>query len=122
MTITWSGVIGFGSTGTYEFPDEDGVYVMAEITGKESEVRYVGQGNIYTQIELHKSSNEPNPCLKGVMSDTSNVKVQWAIIADQTDRDNAEFTYWKHYSNEEHNLCNKISPPGEYVAGIPLPF
>jgi len=122
VNIVWSQEIGFAPNGTYEFPDEDGVYVIAKIIDGTSQVRYVGQGNIHDQMELHKSNNEPNSCLKTVMSDTSNTKVRSTTISNQTDRDNAEFTYWKHYVDNGHNLCNKIAPPGKWVANIPLPF
>ncbi len=124
MTIVWSQEIGFSSNGTYEFPDTDGVYVIAEkgIDGK-YHVRYVGQGNIYDRMEDHKDwQNEPNPCLALVMRYTGNVNVKSTILSNQTDRDNVEYTYWKHYTNQGHELCNKVAPTGRFIEGIPLPF
>jgi len=86
-------------------------------------VRYVGQGNIYARMEDHKDwQNDPNECLAKVMKDTSNVKVRSTTISNQTDRDDAEYTFWNHYSNKGHNLCNKVIPSGKWVASIPLPF
>lgn len=123
MSIVWSGEIGFSSTGTYEFPDADGVYVIAEIVGDKYHVRYVGQGNIYDRMESHKDwSNEPNDCLSLVMKYTGNVKVKSTIITNATERNNVEYTYWKHYVNQGHKLCNKIPPVGQFIDGIPLPF
>jgi hypothetical protein len=124
MSIVWSGEIGFSSTGTYEFPDANGVYVIAEIgiDGK-YHVRYVGQGNIHDRMEAHKDwSSEPNDCLSLVMKYTGNVKVKSTLLDNQTDRDNVEYTYWKHYQLNGHNLCNEIAPTGRFIEGIPLPF
>lgn len=124
MSIVWSGKIGFSQNGTYEFPDEDGVYVIAEIgIDDKYHVRYVGQGNIYDRMEDHKDwSNEPNECLSAVMKYTGNVKVRSVVISDQDDRDNMEYTYWKYYTDNGHKLCNKIAPIGNWMANIPLPF
>lgn len=122
MAVVWSQTIGFSPNGIYQFPEEDGVYVIAEIINGTPKVRYVGQGNIYDRMELHKSSNEPNACLKKVMSDTSNVQVRSAIINNQTERDDAEYTYYKYYLDNEHNLCNEIIPSGKWLVGIPTPF
>ena len=122
MTVVWSQAIGFSPGGTYEFPDEKGVYAIAEIINNTPNVRYVGQGNIFDQMELHKSSNEPNNCLKKVMSDTSNVKVKSTTLSNQTERDNVEHTFYEHYIGKKHSLCNKITPSGKWHKGIPLPF
>src|SRR5438876_10652449 len=116
MSVIWSQEIGFGPNGTYQFPYADGVYVIAELTNGIPEVRYVGQGNIYERMEVHKSASESNPDLRIVMSDLSNVKVRSTIISNQTDRDNLEYTYWKYYTDKGHNLCNKVAPPGQWVA------
>jgi hypothetical protein len=86
-------------------------------------VRYVGQGNIYERMEDHKDwSNESNECLAFVMKYKGNVKVKSTILSNQTDRDNVEYTYWKHYVNQGHKLCNKVAPTGRFIEGIPLPF
>ena len=122
--IVWSQEIGFGPNGTYQFPDKDGVYVIAEVdVNGIYQIRYVGQGNIYDRMEAHKDwQNEPNECLSAVMKYTGSVKVKSVVIGKQEDRDNIEYTYWKHYSDKGHNLCNKIEPSGKWVAQIPLPF
>lgn len=123
MTITWSNEIGFGPNGTYEFPDNDGVYVIAQIIDGTAIVRYVGKGNIYDRMEAHKDwKNEQNECLADVMKDTSNVKVRSAIISDPTERANVEYTFYKHYLDNGHSLCNKIEPEGSWLSQIPLPF
>ena len=123
MNVDWSQEIGFAPNGTYQFPDEDGVYVIAEIIDGTLQVRYVGQGNIYDRMEDHKDwQNEPNECLAGVMKYTNDVKVKSTIISDQTERDNLEYTFWKHYVDNGHSLCNVVIPSGKWVADIPLPF
>ena len=122
MTDTWSAEIGFAPTGKYEFPDEDGVYVIAEINDGTANVRYVGSGNLHDRIDDHLSSNEPNNCLKNVMSDTDNVKIKSIIINNDTDRDNIEYTCYKYYLDKDHSLCNEIAPPGEFITGITAPF
>lgn len=122
MSVNWSPEIGFGPNGIYQFPDADGVYVIAKITNGITEVRYVGQGNIYERMESHKNDDEPNSCLKIIMSDLSTIKVRSVLINNQTDRGNLEYTLWKHYANMGHKLCNKIPPPGQFIAGIAVPF
>lgn len=122
MTVTWSEVIGFSSNGTRQPPDEDGVYVIAEVINNTYHVRYVGKGNILERMDVHTSSNEPNTCLKTVMSDTSNVKIRHAIINNETDRTNVEYTFWKYYTNGGHQLCNEIAPTGRWLDDITVPF
>jgi len=56
------------------------------------------------------------------MSDLSNVKVKSTIINNKTERDNVEYTYYQHYLNEGHRLCNDLTPSGQWLVGIPLPF
>ena len=56
------------------------------------------------------------------MKYTNDVKVKSTIISDQTERDNLEYTFWKHYVDNGHSLCNVVTPSGKWVADIPLPF
>ena len=122
MTDTWSEEIGFSLNGKYEFLNEDGVYVIAEINDGISNVRYVGSGNLFDRITAHRSDNESNNCLKNVMSDTDNVKIKSIVIGNDEDRANTEYTCYKHYLDNGHNLCNKIAPYGKFVTGMTVPF
>lgn len=121
MTYSWIEV-RFGLGGTYELPDKDGVYVIAEIIDDRPNVRYVGSGNIYDRINDHQRSDEPNSCLKNVMSDTSNVKIRFTLIGDNTKMYNVEYTFYKYYLDHSHSLCNQRDPPGEFVPGLVPPF
>ena len=121
---TWSEEIGFSPEGTYEFPNEDGVYVIAQVLDDGTyNVRYVGQGNIYERMQAHKNfDTEQNECLAEIMSDTTNVKVRSVVASNEDERDNLEHTYYEHYRTQGHNLCNEISPHGKYLTGIFVPF
>ena len=122
MGNTWSEEIGFGSQGGYVFPDEDGVYVIAKIIDGIHNVRYVGSGNLHDRVNDHLSSTEPNNCLKDVMSNTHNVKIKSVVISNDANRSNVEYTCYKHYLGNGHNLCNKIDPPGQFISDMPVPF
>ncbi len=123
MTITWSSEIGFGPNGTYVFPDDNGVYIIAQISNGVPNVRYVGKGNIHDRMESHTNwQNESNECLADIMKDPNNVRVKSTIISDSAEMANIEYTYYKYYLEKGHSLCNKIKPIGSVVIELPIPF
>lgn len=123
MELEWSVPVGFGPGGTFEFPEADGVYVIAKITNGKPRVVYVGQGSIRERVLTHAyHNNGDNECLALVMSDLENIQVRFTLIADSEVRDNVEFTYYKYYLTREGQLCNQISPPGTWINAITPPF
>ncbi|MDI1496265.1 MAG: hypothetical protein K8823_1573 [Cenarchaeum symbiont of Oopsacas minuta] len=122
--VTWSKEIGFTPTGGYVFPNEDGVYVIAQVLEDGTyNVRYVGQGNIYDRMEDHKNfETEQNECLAEVMRYATNVKVRSVVVSNEEERKNLERTCYEYYMAQGHNLCNEIKPHGEYLEGITVPF
>ena len=120
----WSNEIGFSYNGTYEFPPEDGIYVIAQLLDDGTyNVRYIGQGNIYDRMEHHKNyETEKNECLAQVMSNTTNVKVRSVVVPNEEERDNLEHTYYKQYMEQKHKLCNENTPHGKYLEDTFAPF
>ena len=126
MKIEWES-IRYVKSGTAknpkEFPQEDGVYVIAQKNDNVLEARYVGRGNINDRIDYHESNDEDNECVKSVMKDrVDKVKVYYVTLSGDEDRKNIEYTLYKHYKNNNHRLCNKTVPEGKWITDLSLPF
>lgn len=107
---------------TTPYPDEDGVYVIAEDVDGEQIARYVGKGNIRIRLSAHKQDSEPNPDLKSLMQDrTYQYRIHYALISNDTDMSNAEFTLFTHYGGLP-NLYNDTTPEGELDSTAEPPF
>ena len=121
MDITWNKPIHYETGGSFIWPKTEGVYVIAkEIDGKQK-AQYVGLGNIRERMDEHEGKSEPNSCLKKIMSDRDNLKIHYATITNQTDRENAEFTLFQLYGGLV-KLCNLVTPTGTYDYTINGPF
>jgi len=121
MELEWSKGIIYEKGGKFKWPDKEGVYVIAKEIDKKLKARYVGQGNLCDRMKVHESDDEPNMCLKKVMSDRDDVKVYYAKVAKQTDRENVEYTLVSLYGGIE-NLCNETTPIGELDYTVNGPF
>lgn len=120
MNIIWSN-IHYETGGTFRWPKEEGIYVIAKEINNKYKAQYVGQGNLHERMQEHESKDEPNVCLKDVMSNRDNLKTFYAKVPNQTDRENAEFTLFVLYGGLE-KLCNEITPTGKYDYTIKGPF
>lgn len=120
MNINWKS-IHYETGGTFTWPKKQGVYVIAKKIYGKMKAQYVGQGNLNERMVLHESTNEPNSCLKKVMSNRDNLKTYYAIMPYQTDRENTEYTLVNIYGGLE-NLCNDIMPVGNLDYDINGPF
>ena len=122
MAVNWSKEVQPVPGRMDEFPDDDGVYVIAQVVNIDL-VRYVGQGNIRDRMTQHQDYyNEPNQCLRNVMRNTHNVKVCYAIIPNRKERNDVEYTLYAAYLYYGHQLCNKIEPAGDPIHRMRVPF
>ena len=104
------------------YPDEDGVYVIGESIGDKQVARYVGKGNISENISAHKNDNEENEELKDLMQNRLyKYRINYALVSDETDMANAEFTLFTHYGGVD-KLYNKITPEGVLDQTVTPPF
>jgi len=104
-----------------DYPDENGVYVIAEKLDNEIRARYVGQGNIKQRISDHKNDNGVNDELEDLMQNRKNdYRIYYSLLSNQTDMDNAEFSVFTGYGGLK-KLYNKKIPSGTLVP-INLPF
>lgn len=121
LNLEWNSPIHYESGGNFTWPKSEGVYVIAkEIDGK-IKAKYVGQGNLYERMTAHEGKDEQNTCLKKVMDDRDNVKVYYAKVTNQVDRENAEYTLFQLYGGTD-KLCNQIAPVGQLDYEIKGPF
>lgn len=120
MNITWKS-IHYETGGTFTWPKKQGVYVIAKKINGKMKAQYVGQGNLNERMESHESKNEPNTCLKKVMSNRDNLETYYAILLNQTDRENIEYTLMNIYGGLA-NLCNEVMPVGNLDYDIKGPF
>ncbi len=112
---------GSGKKGL-SYPDEDGVYVIGEAIDGKQVARYVGKGNISGNISAHKSGNEQNEELKDLMQNRPyKYRINFALVSDETDMANAEFTLFTHYGGVD-KLYNKIIPEGVRDETVTFPF
>lgn len=110
-----------GKKGT-PYPDQNGVYVISELVDDVKVARYVGKGNIKENMARHKSDDEQNSKLKDLMQNrTFQYRVDFALIENDMDMDNAEYTLFKHYGGLD-KLYNEITPSGEWDNTVTPPF
>lgn len=121
MQLEWSKPIHYETDGTFKWPKTEGVYVIAKEIDAKMKAKYVGQGNLYERMTAHEGKDEQNTCLKKVMSDRDNLKVYYAKVPKQTDRENAEYTLFHLYGGTE-KLCNEVAPIGKLDYEIKGPF
>lgn len=122
MTLKWSSRITYGHpNSTFEYPKNQGVYIIAEKINGKTHAKYVGQGNIYERMKDHESKSEPNDCLRKVMGNLDPVEVYYALVPHQTDRDNAEYTLFDLYGGLD-KLCNDVTPFGNFDYTVEGPF
>ena len=121
--IVWGGVVGISPDGQYEFPQDPGVYVFAQVDADNVHVRYVGMAaNLDERISAHLGGTNENDCLQKVLRDTSTVKIRASVQHNKALRINLEHTCYRHYSEQGHQLCNAYKPKGAFVEGAALPF
>jgi len=120
VNLTWK-TIHYETGGNFTWPNKDGVYVIAKKINGKMKAQYVGQGDLNERMGLHESKNEPNTCLKKVMGNRDDLKTYYAILPNQTDRENSEFTLVNAYGGLD-NLCNEVMPVGNLDYNIKGPF
>jgi len=104
------------------YPDEDGVYVISELIEKGQIARYVGKGNIRERISAHKDDTEQNKDLKDLMQNRLyQYRVDFALVSNETDMSNAEFTLFTHYGGIP-KLYNDVIPTGVWDDTVTVPF
>jgi len=122
MELKWSKPIQYGGDGKYDWPDYDGVYVIAKKSDEKLKAIYVGQGNIIENMQRHENKNEQNVCLKDFMQKRGkDTKVYHAKITNDEDRNNAEYTVFAYYGGKDL-LCNENIPYGENIYTLNFPF
>ncbi|MDE1813204.1 MAG: hypothetical protein KGH87_06645 [Thaumarchaeota archaeon] len=122
MTLKWSSRITYGHpNSTFEYPKNEGVYIIAKKIDGKLKARYVGQGKIYDRMKIHEGKSEPNDCLRKTMSNLDDIEVYYALVPHQTDRENAEFTLFDLYGGLP-KLCNDVTPLGNFDYTIKGPF
>jgi len=121
MKLEWSDGIIYVIGGKHQYPKHEGVYVIAKKIDGKKKARYVGRGNIYDRMKVHESDDEPNSCLKKVMSDRDNLVVHYAKVPNQTERENAERTLFDYFGGAE-KLCNEVMPEGQFIPTMNVPF
>jgi len=121
MELEWSKPIHYATGGSFTWPNTEGVYVIAKEVNTKLKAKYVGQGNLRERMGEHESKSESNSCLKNVMSSRDDLKVHYAKVSYQSDRENIEFTLFQLYGGLD-KLCNEITPTGNYDYTIKGPF
>lgn len=120
--LEWSSPIHYGGKGGYDWPNHDGVYVIAKEEDGKKKAVYVGQGNIRENMKRHEGKDEQNEYLRDFMQKRDKqTKVYHAKIVNDEDRYNAEYTLFVYYGGKD-NLCNENTPYGEYVYTLDFPF
>ena len=104
------------------YPDKDGVYVISELIEEEQVARYVGKGNICVRISAHKDNSEKNKKLKDLMQNRPyKYRIHFALVSDETDMSNAEYTLFTHYGGLP-KLYNENIPKGILDKTVTFPF
>lgn len=107
---------------TVPYPDEDGVYVLSELTTEGQIARYVGKGNIRERISTHKDDTEQNKDLKDLMQNRPyQYRIDFALVSNETDMSNAEYTVFTRYGGIT-KLYNDVIPPGVWDDTVTVPF
>lgn len=110
MILEWHKIEPYNQAMVKNVPNEDGVYALCTLQSDDTyKVRYVGQGNIQDRLKYHLSEQEQNEDLKNHISKGYTMKVFYAIVATQADRDSIElFLYNRFQPRYNHN-----TPPAE---------
>lgn len=122
MELKWSKPIKYGGNGNYNWPNHDGVYVIAKKSDNKSKAIYVGQGNIRKNMQRHENIKEQNKCLREFMKQRNkDTEIYHAEINNDADRYNAEYTLFAWYG-ENNSLCNENIPQGKAIYTLNFPF
>ena len=123
MQVSWKGPMTHKEKGSdgdpVTYSKEKGVYIIANTLGGTNQIpRYVGKGDIAKRISDHKRDNEK--CMKEATD--KNRHIYYALVPDETDRSNIEYTLYYGYGGDKGKLCNdKDTPPEGKIIKINYP-
>ena len=101
-------------------PERPGVYIIStrQETDHEYEVKFVGQANnLRTRINGHWSRQEKNPKLKAHIAEKYIMKLNYAIVESQEDRDGMELYMYELFKPP----FNLNAPPGKTAVSCTIP-